>query len=228
MPLLIANKLIPQARGLAPVLLKRATTVDLDWDVRQKSRFDTTDSEGRSLGVFLPRGQVVRGGDVLVAEDGTLIRVSARPQPVLVVTHCTEHGTPFDLLRAAYHLGNRHVPLELKTDRLQLEPDHVLADLLRSMHLIVREAEAAFEPEAGAYAGGHGHHTDDGHGHGHAHDHQAAPARKPIPIAVKGVAGPHVHGPGCNHDHDHDHGHDHGHSPEHQHQNKHQHKHQHD
>jgi urease accessory protein len=118
--------------------------------------------------VFLPRGQVVRGGDVLVAEDGSLLRVVAKPQPVLVVRPCSEHGSPFDLLRAAYHLGNRHVQLELQPDRLQLEPDHVLADLLRQMHLIVSEAQAPFEPEAGAYASdGHGH----GHGHSHAHGH---------------------------------------------------------
>lgn len=70
--------------------------------------------------------------------------------PVLVVKPCSEHGSPFDLLRAAYHLGNRHVQLQLKPDHLQLEPDHVLADLLRQMHLIGTEAQAAFEPESGA------------------------------------------------------------------------------
>lgn len=174
--MLTVNKLLAQGHGLAPVLLKRAASVELDWDVRQKSRFDATDSQGRTLGVFLPRGTAVRGGDVLVAEDGSMIRVVAAPQPVLVVTHCREHGSPFDLLRAAYHLGNRHVQLELKPDHLKLEPDHVLADMLRHMHLIVNEAQAAFEPEAGAYAaGGHAHHDhahDDGHDHGHpGHDH---------------------------------------------------------
>jgi urease accessory protein len=178
--MLTVNKLVPQGRGLAPVLLKRTSHVALDWDVRCKSRFDATDSAGRLLGVFLPRGQVVRGGDVLLAEDGSLVRVVAKPQPVLVVRHCGEHGSPFDLLRAAYHLGNRHVPLELQSDRLQLEPDHVLADLLRQMHLIVSEAQAPFEPESGAYAsGGHGHvhgpahdhGPEHGHGHGHEHGH---------------------------------------------------------
>ena len=109
--MLSVNKLVPRGQGLAAVLLRRAATVELDWDVRQKSRFDATDSQGRTLGVFLPRGSVVRGGDVLVAEDGSLVRVQAAPQPVLVITHCPEHGTPFDLLRAAYHLGNRHVPI---------------------------------------------------------------------------------------------------------------------
>ncbi len=88
------SKLIPQGQGLAPVLLQRATTIELDWDVRQKSRFAATDSAGRELGVFLPRGTLVRGGDVLVAEDGSLVRVLAAPQPVLVITHCAHHGTP--------------------------------------------------------------------------------------------------------------------------------------
>lgn len=164
--MLTLNKLIPQGQGLAPALLKRAASIELDWDTRSKSRFEAVDTSGRRLGVFLPRGRVLRGGDVLVAEDGSLVRVRAAPQPVLVVRPCAEHGSPFDLLRAAYHLGNRHVQLELKPDRLQLEPDHVLADLLRQMHLIVSEEHTAFEPEAGAYAfGGHE------HGHGHAHPH---------------------------------------------------------
>ena len=171
------SKIIPKEVEIASALRKRAATVQLDWDVRQKSRFDATDSQGRQLGVFLPRGTVVRGGDVLVAEDGSLIQVLAAQQAVLRITHCTEHGTPFDLLRAAYHLGNRHVPIELKPAFLQIEPDHVLADLLRSMHLIVQAIDAPFEPEGGAYAqgghghahGGHQHSHGDGAEHGHAH-----------------------------------------------------------
>jgi len=192
--MLTINKLIARGQGLAPALLKRAATVVLDWDTRQKSRFDTEDSQGRTLGVFLPRGTAVRGGDVLVAEDGSLIKVIATPQPVLVVRAEAQHGTPLDLLRAAYHLGNRHVQLEVQPAHLHLEPDHVLADMLRHMHLVVTEELAPFEPEGGAYsAGGHGHaHHDHGHdhaahdhdhGHDHGHDHD------------------HVHGPDCKHDH---------------------------
>jgi len=170
------SKCIAGGRGLAGALLKRAPIVELDWDVRQKSRFDANDSLGRALGVFLSRGTVVRGGDVLVAEDGSLIKVVAAPQPVLKITHCTEHGAPYDLIRAAYHLGNRHVPIELKPDHLKIEPDHVLADMLRAMHLIVTAVDEAFEPENGAYAtgghatGGHGH-NHGGHDHSHGHDH---------------------------------------------------------
>ena len=186
--MLTANKLLAQGHGLASVLLKRAATVELDWDVRQKSRFAATDSQGRELAVFLPRGQAVRGGDVLVAEDGSMVRVIAAPQKVLHITACAVHGSPFDLVRAAYHLGNRHVPIELQPDHLKIEPDHVLADMLRSMHMTVVQADMPFEPEGGAYGGhvthdGHSHH---GHGHSHAQDHH--------------------------HDHDHGHAHSHDHS----------------
>lgn len=170
--MLIVNKCIAQARGLAPVLVRRAVEIVLDWDLRARSRFEADDASGRRLGVFLPRGQVLRGGDVLVAEDGSLIRVIAAPQPVMVVRHCPDHGSPFDLLRAAYHLGNRHVALELQSDHLKLEPDPVLARMLRAMHLIVAEASLAFEPEGGAYAeGGHGHGHEHGHDHHHDHHH---------------------------------------------------------
>jgi len=188
---LTVSRLLPQGLGLAAAIVKRAASVELDWDVRQKSRFAATDSQGRALGIFLPRGTVVRGGDVLVAEDGSLIRVIAAPQAVLVITPCAEHGHApidrnFDLVRAAYHLGNRHVPIELKPDHLKIEPDHVLAEMLRAMHLTVTEAQDAFEPEGGAYGqAGHG-----GHGHGHHHDHD------------------HPHG----HEHEHAHGHPHGHA----------------
>jgi urease accessory protein len=232
--MLTCSKLIPQGQGLANVLLKRASTIELDWDVRQKSRFDATDSQGRALGVFLTRGTAVRGGDVLLAEDGSLVRVQAAPQPVLRITHCSAHGTAFDLIRAAYHLGNRHVPIELQPDHLKIEPDHVLAEMLQRMHLIVTEVNEPFEPENGAYTthGGHGEHGHDhgGHSHdhhapaaahvhvqgcGHDHDHghthapAAAAARgKPLGITVTAAPAPHhVHGPGCGHDHGH--GHDH-------------------
>lgn len=210
------SKLLPQGQGLAPVLVKRASTVELDWDVRQKSRFAATDSAGRELGIFLPRGTLVRGGDVLVAEDGSMVRVIAASQPVLVITHCPQHGTPFDLTRAAYHLGNRHVPIELQPDHLKIEPDHVLADMLRTMHLIVTAQNLAFEPEGGAYAAGHGgghhHHGGHGHNHEHGHDHNHSPTQAPAaaaaPAPARGrtasipvVAQGHVHGPHCNHGH---------------------------
>lgn len=181
--MLTCSKLISGGKGLAQALIKRAPTVSLDWDVRQKSRFQTEDSNGRVLSVFLQRGHVVRGGDMLVANDGSLVKVQAAPQTLLRITACTTHGSPFDLTRAAYHLGNRHVPIELQPDHLKIEPDSVLADMLRSMHLIVNTVEEAFEPESGAYSTHHGHH------HGHLHE----PANE--------QAQAHVHGPNCQHEH---------------------------
>ena len=192
MPLLVASKLIAGGRGLAPAVRRRALTIALDWDTRQKSRFEAADAGGRRIGVFLPRGAVVRGGDVLVGEDGSLIVVEALAQPVVVVTaRAASHDRALDLVRAAYHLGNRHVPLEVRSDRLVLEPDHVLVELLVRMGLEVVETTAPFEPEAGAYdsassahrhaSGAHDHHHDHDHDHDHAH-----------------------------HDHDHGHGHDRG------------------
>ena len=139
---------------------------------------------------------------MLVADDGSLVKVEAAPQTLLRITACTAHGSPFDLTRAAYHLGNRHVPIELKPDHLKIEPDSVLAAMLRSMHLIVNTVEEAFEPEGGAYGshhGGSGHSHGDDHGddhgdeHGHSHGHGHA-------------NGQHSHDH-SSHDHDHGHGH---------------------
>lgn len=168
--MLACSKLIFGGQGLAAALLQRATTVVLDWDVRQKSRFDATDSADRAISVFL-----VRGGDVLVLEDGSLVCVLAAPQELLHITVCARQGSAFDLIRAAYHLGNRHVPIELKPDHLKIESDHVLADMLRAMHMTVVTVREAFEPEGGAYSSRHR------HGPAHAHDH--------------------VHDPNCNHEH---------------------------
>ena len=197
--MLEVSKRIAGGAGLAPVLIKRAVTVELDWDVRQKSRFDATDSAGRKLGIFLARGTVVRGGDVLVASDGSLIRVIAAPQAVLRITPCPAHGSPFDLIRAAYHLGNRHVQIELQGDHLKIEPDHVLADMLRAMHLIVKQADEAFEPEAGAYAAG-GHHSHDPshdhhHSHSHSHDHSHSQAHDHDPAQGRPSPSPSTAGP---------------------------------
>ena len=189
--MLTINKLIPQARGLAPVLTKRAASVELDWTTRQSTCFSATDSLGRELGVMLPGETSVCVGDVLVGEDGSLIMVRAASEPVLLVRHCSEHGSPFDLVRAAYDLGRRNVQLQLSVDHLKLRLDPVQASLLREMHLIVTEADDVFEP------------ADD-----------SAAVGKHEPVAAAPV---HVHGPGCGHDHGHGHGHAHEHNHDHKH-----------
>jgi urease accessory protein len=173
--MLIVNRCLPQGQGLAPSLIRRSPCLTLDWDTRQKSRFEGVDSEGRRVAVYLPRGTVVRGGDVLLTQCNQWVKVQAAPQGVLRITVDPNHGNTFDLMRAAYHLGNRHVPIELSPEGLQIEPDHVLAELLRSWRLVVEQTCAPFEPEGGAYGDnamlghshGHGHLHEHSHGHGH-------------------------------------------------------------
>jgi urease accessory protein len=174
------SKLLPRGAGLAPALTKRAAVVSLDWDARQKSRLEAMDDRGERVAIFLARRTVMRDGDVLVADDGGLIVVRAAPQALMVVRAMASHA----LARAAYHLGNRHVPVDIRADSLRIEPDHVLADMLRGMGFDVAAIEGGFEPEAGAY---HAHAQPSGHDHGHQHGHDDA------------------------HPHDHEHGHDHEH-----------------
>jgi urease accessory protein len=140
--------------------------VDLVYDQRQKSRQKITTRSGAVLGLFLPRGTILRHGDVLLADDGSCIRVEAAPEELSVI----ESDDHFQLLRAAYHLGNRHVMLQIAPGRLAYQHDHVLDDMVRGLGLNVACVTAPFHPEAGAYHGGdHGH--DQGHGHSHAHGH---------------------------------------------------------
>jgi urease accessory protein len=118
----------------------------------------------------------------------------------MVIRSCPHHGTPFDLTRAAYHLGNRHVPIELQPDHLKIEPDHVLAQMLDRMHLIVTNETLPFEPECGAYAATPGHHGHSHDAHGHDHDHGHEPHAHGHDDEHDHGKG-HVHGPGCGHDH---------------------------
>lgn len=186
--MLTVDKLIPAGRGLAPALVKRAATVELRWPQRRLSRLDATDSQGRALAIALPAGSVLRGGDVLVADDGSLLRVLAAVEPLLRVQPCAEHGEAADLLRAAYRLGGRRVETELRPEGLHVAPDAALAAWLRGMHLTVTETQGPFEPDSAVAAD-----------HGHA---PPAPARgKPVGIAVASAPAAHVHGPGCGHDH---------------------------
>lgn len=129
----------------------------LTYDLRQKCRFTATLSSGEEVAVVLPRGGVLRDGDVLRADDGRTVCVAAAKERLLRVTA----SNPQDLARAAYHLGNRHAALQVGVDFLQLPYDHVLAHMLQGLGAQTTEVVAPFEPEAGAYGGGHHHSHDD-------------------------------------------------------------------
>jgi len=128
---------------------------------RARTRFRARLSDGADAMVLLPRGCVVRPGTRLVAESGELVDVVAASEPLYRVGPSVDSRDPvFDLLRAAYHLGNRHVPVELRPGFVKLERDPVLRDLLLRLNMNVVSTFEPFDPEAGAYGGGHRHDTD--------------------------------------------------------------------
>jgi len=132
----------------------------LPFDLRIRSRLRTQLASGEEAVLRTERGAILRGGECLRAEDGRVVRVSAASESVMHITCADQH----ELTRAAYHLGNRHVPVEIGDGYLRIAADHVLSDMLLGLGAKVEEREAPFEPESGAYGGGHAH--ADGAGHG--------------------------------------------------------------
>lgn len=127
-------------------------SLDLTAEERTKTRRRLENSEGESLYLRLPRGTVLNDGDLLQSEtEDTIVQIVAKPEPVLTV----KAKKPLDLLKAAYHLGNRHVSLEITPSYLRLSPDPVLCSMLIQLGLEVKEEISPFYPEVGAY--GHGH-----------------------------------------------------------------------
>ncbi|OCY68915.1 urease accessory protein UreE [Acinetobacter pittii] len=135
-------------------------TVELSFDTRQKSRFRAALASGIDIGADLPRTGILRSGSYIATQEGDVLRVDAKPERLMQVTSQTD----FDLLKAAYHLGNRHVPLMLTPAALYFEPDHVLAEMVEGLGLTVSETDHPFEPESGAYAQ-------------HSHDHRLSPIK---------------------------------------------------
>lgn len=143
------------------------TTLTLPYEARVKGRLRVTLDDGTAAGLFLERGGTLRDGDCLASADGVVVRISAAPETVSSV-RCDD---PHLLSRACYHLGNRHVPVQIEPNRLRYPHDRVLDEMLRGLGLEVSVGQAPFEPEPGAYDGHAGHaHADrpsDERGRGH-------------------------------------------------------------
>lgn len=148
----------------------------LDFDERQRAQGRVTTTSGEDVGVFIERGTSLKHLDQLRAADGTVLRIEAKPERLSIV-FATD---PRELTRAAYHLGNRHVRLEIGDAFVAFQEDHVLDDMVRALGFEVQHELRPFEPEPGAYHkhgdGGHTHahahaHSDHGHAHSHAHSH---------------------------------------------------------
>jgi urease accessory protein len=177
-----------------------ADTVVLDFDDRHRRRMAMTGTRGLAFLLDLEKAVALRGGDALVLEDGRLVEVVAAPEPLIEI----KGADPHHLIRLAWHLGNRHLPTQLMPKALRIRRDHVIEAMVRGLGARVVEIEAPFDPEGGAYAGGHDHgheaHTHDHAHHDHADDH------------------------GRHHDHDHHHddhgGHGHHQGPSHAHDRK--------
>jgi urease accessory protein len=129
-------------------------TLALPFDTRQKSRFRATLATGIDIGVDLPRTGVLRSGAYIATDSGETLQIIAAPETVMQALA----PDAFTLLKAAYHLGNRHVPLMLTPEALYFEPDHVLAEMVEGLGLTITTMQHPFEPESGAYAQ-HAHET---------------------------------------------------------------------
>ena len=145
-------------------------TISLSFDDRKRGRLKITTDSGSDAGIQIERGQVLRHGTVLTNDEGDYLIVLASNETVSTAT--IEDATLF--ARGCYHLGNRHVPLQIGEGFLRYQEDYVLDDMLHGLGIHVQHEEAPFEPENGAYAPGEGHghhhHHDDDHGH-HGHHH---------------------------------------------------------
>jgi urease accessory protein len=139
----------------------------LPFEVRSRSRFRAQLSDGQEVGVILPRGQILRDGDQLLSPDGRVIEIAAAPETVSIVRTADLRW----LARAAYHLGNRHVALQIGEGWLRYSHDHVLDEMLQGLGLKVTVEQAPFEPEAGAYHSGPDSTDNQRATHTHSHDH---------------------------------------------------------
>jgi urease accessory protein len=173
-----------------------ADTVVLDFDDRHRRRMVMTGTRGLEFLLDLENAVALRGGDALVLDDNRLIEIVAAPEPLLEI----RGQDPVHLVRIAWHLGNRHLPTQIIGKGLRIRRDHVIEAMVKGLGARVIEIEAPFDPEGGAYAGGHAHapgvdahdhaaHDGSSHDHGHHHHHDEH----------------------CDHDHQHDHSHAHDH-----------------
>lgn len=189
--------------------------VILDHQARHRRRIVMTGEGGTQFLLDLEKAAVLDHGDALRLEDDRLVRVEAAPEKLIEV----KTTSPLRLLKAAWHLGNRHVAAEITEEAIYFAEDHVLLEMVRGLGAIATPVVRPFRPEKGAYEaaeahghGGHGHsHGHDHHDHGHSHAH------------AHGEEG-HVHGPGCGHDHG---AHAHSHAEAHSHSHAHNHAHDH-
>ncbi len=159
--MIILNAKVPHADSISAQLV-------LPYELRENSRLRTTLASGEEVAIFTQRGTVLRNNDLLSSDDGMIVQIISAPEPTYRIT-C---DGPNNLLRCAFHLGNRHTLTEVGDGFLRIYQDRVLKEMLEGLGATVVEEDAPFEPESGAYSGGgHHHHGEDHDHHGHSHSH---------------------------------------------------------
>lgn len=150
------------AQRLAGADLPVDEVIELAFEQRERSRFRATLLSGEEIGVDLPPGTLLRHGDRLLLADGRIVAIEAAPERLLEV-HAHD---AIELARIAYHIGNRHVPVQIGDGFVRLLPDHVLQAMIERLGGHVHEVSVGFQPESGAYGHSHVHHQHDDQGHG--------------------------------------------------------------
>jgi len=138
-------------------------TITLDADERHRRRVVLTGERGTKFLLDLPQVTALRDGDGLVLDDGGIVRIVGRPEPLIEIAAADAH----ELARVAWHIGNRHIDVQIVGERLRIRRDHVIEGMLRGLGARLTPVEAPFDPEHGAYD----HHDHEHGGHHHAHDH---------------------------------------------------------
>jgi urease accessory protein len=160
-------------RKLAAATARVDDTLTLPFEQRCKSRLRTMLASGEEIGLFLDRGTILRGGDCLAADDGRFVRVQSAAENLIEV----RAGDAESLARAAYHLGNRHTPIQIGDGWLRFAADHVLGEMLAGLGVETIALAAPFEPEPGAYAAGHHQHSGEAKHAGVIHDFALRPRK---------------------------------------------------
>ena len=166
----MTNAALPTARAVrarGTWRVEPADVVVLDFDARHRRRVAMRGVRGLSFLLDLAEATALRGGDALVLDDGGLVEIVAAPEPLAEVSAADAAA----MVRIAWHLGNRHLPVQLAGPRLRLRRDHVIEAMIAGLGGRLRPIEAPFDPEGGAYAAGHGHEHAGEHAHAHGHAH---------------------------------------------------------
>lgn len=143
-------------------------SIALDAHERHRRRAVLRCASGTRFLLDLPQAMALRDGDGLVLDDGAIVRIVGRPEPLVEIAAANAHA----LARVAWHIGNRHIEVEIVGEQLRIRRDHVIEEMLRGLGARLTPVDAPFNPESGAYDRGHDHrHHGHDHGHHRGHDH---------------------------------------------------------